>query len=1082
MSLIARRGVAGALLGLLLTSSATAQLTDAIPRATYFATKEVFYSGEYRDAERNLRRERGVRVGQTNWIDAICYHSMLGEILYHEGRNREALAEFDQACQVFLAYPNWLLQVKFQSTTGGGLRADLNRTRRVAPWGQSSRTFVLGQFADTEQVLVGDLNAQQTLQTGGVYSAPQYWRVNVVEVMRGTALAIRRRNDLLGPLAPQDAISKNLSSALASNKLAPPNHWSNAWIDVLRGLAQIGMGKLDEADMLLGRSLVVEGQFDHPLTCVALLEQGRIAMAKGDQKRAAQMLAEAGFSAFYADDWGVLTESALNGWINHLASNAAGVYPPLDSIAAWAQINRLQHLAIKARLAQAESLLWLGQVTAGAAIVEDTGRRMAEMRGGLPAVHQLFLQAVVQLLQGKSEPGGELLTRAMTLQAGVSLRNFQILLSNQLFDSRAASARVAVDFYKTLLADPLPSDWTRDPLDVMAVMKTTQDAAFDRWFMAALERKEPSLAFEIAERSKRRRYLATLPFGGRLLALRAILESPVASLSQEAILQRQQILGKFPEYQTLTDAGIKTRDQLVASPILPSGPAETKVLGQLYDAWHESAIKRQQMLTQFAPRRMASAFEFPPLRTTAELQQSLGAGEALVAFHNVGGNLFGFVLTGKDARMWQLPDARRLRAGLADSLKAIGNYSANRQLTVAEFESQTWRESAKAAYTTIFGEAKTDLTKATSLIVVPDDVLWYLPFEVLIPPGPNPAAGDEKTFADRFPIRYGPTGALAVPLPNPLRRTQHTAILANDLKFGGDENDQAALLQELASSFTGPLVLSDALPAAANLISPLIDQLIVMDDIADTAAIGEATSLLPRSRGTTKGWLNHWIMMPIGGPEQIVLTGVATEAEQGLKTPKRPSSRSSAVRQEAAGGEIFQSLCNMMAGGARTVLMTRWRTSGRTNFDLVREFAKELPSAPASDAWQRATLLAREAPLDISREPRFKRSDDAGDLPTADHPFFWAGYILVDTGPRPEPPPTTDPLKPGQPIPAEGAKDKEQTPPSAKPGEPETKNPAAEGAKPGAEGETKMPAAEPSEPASKEKPGNFTNPSDAAEK
>src|SRR5262245_8688481 len=113
MSLIARRGVAGALLGLLLASSASAQITDSIPRATYFAAKEGCYSGEYRDAERNLRREHGVRIGQTNWIDAICYHSMLGEILYHEGRNREALAEFDQACQVFLAYPDWLLQVKF---------------------------------------------------------------------------------------------------------------------------------------------------------------------------------------------------------------------------------------------------------------------------------------------------------------------------------------------------------------------------------------------------------------------------------------------------------------------------------------------------------------------------------------------------------------------------------------------------------------------------------------------------------------------------------------------------------------------------------------------------------------------------------------------------------------------------------------------------------------------------------------------------------------------------------------------------------------------------------------------------------
>ena len=90
--------------------------------------------------------------------------------------------------------------------------------------------------------------------------------------------------------------------------MAPTNHWSRAWIDVLRGLVQEGMGKLDEADMLLGRSLVVEGQFDHPLTCIALLEQGRIGMAKGDNRRAAQYLAEAGFSAFYFEDRDVVVD------------------------------------------------------------------------------------------------------------------------------------------------------------------------------------------------------------------------------------------------------------------------------------------------------------------------------------------------------------------------------------------------------------------------------------------------------------------------------------------------------------------------------------------------------------------------------------------------------------------------------------------------------------------------------------------------------------------------------------------------------------------------------------------------------
>lgn len=981
-----------ALLALLSATSTFAQLMDEIPHAPYYAAVEAFHGGEYKTAERELRREaqRGVRTAQTRWIDSICYHAMLGEVLYQEGRNADALAEFDQACQQFLAYPNWLLQVKFQAGANGP-RPDPSRARRAPPWGQSSRSFVLGQFPNNEQVLVGDLDAQRAYQQGGVVREPMFWRVNVVEIMRATALAIRRRTEILGPLSPQDSLSKELSLVLARGGLAPANHWSNAWIDVLHGLAEESVGKLDEAEALLGRALVVSGQLDHPLTPTALLEQGRVAVLKGDQRRAAQLFAEAGFSAFYFDDWDVLTDSALHGWINHMAMGVGGVYPPLEPMANWAQTNRMQHTAVKLRLAQAESLLWQGQLAGAATLIEDAGRRMGEMRGCVPAVHHLYVQAALFLLQGKLEAGGEALTRALAAQAGMSKRNFQIQLTSQLYDAGKASPRLAVDFYKALLADPSPADWMRDPLDSMAVLQTDQSAGFERWFLAALERKDPALALEVAERTKRRQYLASQPFGGRLLALRAILETPVAELSSEALLERQKILATFANYQTLADAAQKVHDQLASSPIMPSTAAETKSLGQLFDTWGRNVVDRQGMLIQLAVRRLPTASEFPPFQSTADLQKSLAPGEALVEFQTAAGNLYGFVLTSTETRIWQLPESRKLRNGLSGFLKALGNYGANRQIAVAELKDDAWRVTSKQAYEAIFTDAKLDLTKVKGLIIVPDDLLWYLPFECLTPGG---TAG-EKLLADLFPMRYGPTAALAVARPQPLRRAQRTAVVANDLKFGSDNADREALVQELKSDLTGPVVLGESLSQPANLMAALFEQLVVMDDVAANAEVGEAASIMPRTKGNRDA-LNNWVTLPSSGPEQIVLTGFSTEAEQGLKISKR------GAKHAKPGGEIFESLCNLMSGGARTILITRWRTGGRTNFDLVREFAKESAASVASDAWQRACLLAREAPLDMSREPRLKRSDETGDLPKADHPFFWAGYLLVDTGPRPE--------------------------------------------------------------------------------
>ena len=163
----------------------------------------------------------------------------------------------------------------------------------------------------------------------------------------------------------------------------------------------------------------------------------------------------------------------------------------------------------------------------------------------------------------------------------------------------------------------------------------------------------------------------------------------------------------------------------------------------------------------------------------------------------------------------------------------------------------------------------------------PTTVLWYLPFEALIP-----AAGKgDKTFADLFPVRYGPTAALAVSNPRPLRRPQHTGILAGDLKFAGEPADRDAALQELVGAVVGPLVLPEPLKEPARLVSPLLDGLIVLDDIqGDT--LGEPAYLFPKSRGG-KEKANAWINAPVWRPR------AARHHRFQDRSPARPQSSAS---------------------------------------------------------------------------------------------------------------------------------------------------------------------------------------------
>jgi hypothetical protein len=244
-------------------------------------------------------------------------------------------------------------------------------------------------------------------------------------------------------------------------------------------------------------------------------------------------------------------------------------------------------------------------------------------------------------------------------------------------------------------------------------------------------------------------------------------------------------------------------------------------------------------------------------------------------------------------------------------------------------------------------------------------------------------------------VRYGPTAALVLGERPSGRRALHTGIVANefaaDEKAGGEE-----AVQELEQLLTGPVRLPAPLPEPGHLIATLLDELIVLDSTEPPRDGGYGWSPLERARDDSGDTLGKWFALPFGGPERIVLAGFATAAEQSLRGSRRGSSRGPGNQP---GSEIFQSLCGLMANGARTILISRWRTGGRTNFDLVREFVQELPQVPGAEAWQRACLLAREAPLDAAREPRLKKAEDAGgEMPTAAHPFFWAGYLLVDCG------------------------------------------------------------------------------------
>jgi hypothetical protein len=107
-----------------------------------------------------------------------------------------------------------------------------------------------------------------------------------------------------------------------------------------------------------------------------------------------------------------------------------------------------------------------------------------------------------------------------------------------------------------------------------------------------------------------------------------------------------------------------------------------------------------------------------------------------------------------------------------------------------------------------------------------------------------------------------------------------------------------------------------------------------------------------------------------------------------------------------AGDDLFIAATDLLAAGARSAVVSRWRTGGKLAVDLVEEFIRDVSAIPADEAappsvvesWHRAVELVGAEQPDPAREPRLKQSPGAV-LADARHPFFWAGYAVIDCGP-----------------------------------------------------------------------------------
>lgn len=952
-----------------------------LPRLNYYQSFTRHRNAEFTRANRDFRQAyaSAYQFGQNRFLDSACCLTMIGECHFQVGNYADALASYEQALQLYLSHnkQNWQRRIQLPEIVA----VDAGATQRSGvSWGTSTRSTSIPNIPSTFLVMFGRVDALRVFQEGGVFDQANLRSVNVTEIMRCMSLAIHRRRHILGPLNKTTPLTSQLLSGLTIRG-AGDGSIMGSYNGVLLGIALASVDRDEDAVRMLTSSLQIQNKFDHSLTPVALVELTRLAMKGGKNKEAAKLALEASYAAGIFGQYDMVDEALSLGTTNHLLT-AKTPYPPLANAIQWCNREqyRLPQLSLIRRLA--ESRLESGD--SKAAVETISGARSAsrgrnDLEATVANAKLKYTTAMVSFTDGNLAEGRADLSAALKQYENGSLWLFRLRLVADLIATKGVSELEADKLYASLLRDPTDQDWKFDPIEPLSFLATDHVTAMENWFEILIRRRQFERALEVTELIRRHRFYATLPMGGRLLAFRFLLNADKATLDPATALQRDRFLGKHNEVQQMITGADAIRKVLEAipQPPKPDSPDSRKQEQLLKQLAGLSSIG-ETTLARYALSREPSNLAFPPPRQLQTIRQGIPPGTLCLSTLKTDRGYHLFFVSRDRVRYAGLVPSRKLEADVTKLLRELGAIGGS-STDAATLLKEDWKEIANEVKRSLFAEIPDQsFTNLVELIVIPDGMLWYAPFEAL----PLEVDVAAKFLIDLCPIRYAPTMSLAIESAGG-KELKKTSVAVGAMHSRGEIETTQTEVKELLKTLPD-LISSEKQTSPSGLSAWLSDHLMVWSE-SFLPANGFEFQPVP-FENSDHATIESWIELPWYGPEFISLPGLRTFGKG----------------RKANGSEMFVTTTALMAAGSRTVMLPRWPTGGAISLGLSRLYAQHLADkkTPAK-ALQHAMYQARDLKFDIEKEPQIKPTKDLGDV-SAGHPFFWASFFVIDQ-PRPKP-------------------------------------------------------------------------------
>jgi len=429
------------------------------------------------------------------------------------------------------------------------------------------------------------------------------------------------------------------------------------------------------------------------------------------------------------------------------------------------------------------------------------------------------------------------------------------------------------------------------------------------------------------------------------------------------------------------------------------GRPDTERIERLRAEVDSLAFRYTEVLAEFessGPREAWLGGYTEPLDLGAVQRSLRGAHQALLEYTFVEDHLVAFVVTRTSSHVVRLAategDVRTAVEKLRGSLEAL------KRGEISLVQAHWDMEAASQLYEQLVRPVEHLLGGVSELVIVPEGVLWHIPFEALVvrrPPGPSPGRvlferyEQAKFLIDRYAVAYSPSAALLDPGLWPRRDPEGDLLVMADPDLS---RTRAAV--SIGAGLT--TVLPQPIPATrveAETVARYATHPTVLlgEEATEGAFYREAPSYrtihlaahtvveerMPLYSGiwlasdsTTDGFLQAYELFDVTLAADLV---VLSACETG-------------VGQIRAGEGMLTLSRAFMAAGVPSLVASLWIVPDVKGSPLMREFYQQLRAGATKIEALRAAKLA-------TKDMRITMA--GGQVVSLAHPIFWAPFVLT---------------------------------------------------------------------------------------